>query len=142
MMPIVICQQCGRMFEVRPCKAQKAKYCSKACKDKAAHTRPRIKCKCCGSEFISRSNKQKYCSNICFNAAQSGMTREAYLALKEIEKADPRESMHLCVGIGGKTCGKLIPEGFRRCPECWKKLRGSSEVDDTSEYEVLGQAWV
>ncbi len=82
----------------------------------------------------------KYCSNICFNAAQSGMTREAYLELKEIEKADPRESMHLCVGIGGKTCGRLIPAGFRRCPECWKKLRGSSEVDDTLEYEILGQA--
>lgn len=67
------------------------------------------------------------------------MTREAYLALKEIEKAAPRESMHLCVGIGGKTCGRLIPAGFRRCPECWKKLRGSSEVDDTLEYEILGQ---
>lgn len=141
-MPILICQQCGRTFEVRPSVVERAKYCSKACKDKAAHTRPQLKCNCCGNEFISRNNKQKYCSTICFNAAKSGMTREAYLELKKVKKKDPRKSLHLCAGIGGKSCGRLIPAGFRRCPECWKKIRGGSEVDDTPEYEILGQAWV
>lgn len=35
-MPILICQQCGRMFEVKRYFAETAKYCSKECKDKAA----------------------------------------------------------------------------------------------------------
>lgn len=38
-MPILICQQCGRMFEVKRYFAETAKYCSKECKDKAAQTR-------------------------------------------------------------------------------------------------------
>lgn len=139
-MPILICQQCGRTFEVRPSVVERAKYCSKACKDKAAHTRPQLKCNCCGNEFISRNNKQKYCSTICFNAAKSGMTREAYLELKKVKKKDPRKGLHLCAGIGGKTCGRWITD--YRCPQCWEKLRSSSEVDGIPEYQVMGQAWV
>lgn len=30
-MPILICQQCGRMFEVTPSREHSARYCSKEC---------------------------------------------------------------------------------------------------------------
>ena len=31
MMPILICQQCGRMFDVTPSREHSARYCSKEC---------------------------------------------------------------------------------------------------------------
>ena len=118
-MPILICQQCGRMFEVAPSREHSAKFCSKECQ-LAATQKKEAKCECCGKEFnpLNRKNP-RFCSRICASAAQSGLSREAYLAKKSAAKADPREGKHLCAGVAGKTCGRWITD--YRCPQCWEK---------------------
>lgn len=96
-MPILICQQCGRMFEVAPSREHSAKFCSKECQ-LAATQKKEAKCECCGKEFnpLNRKNP-RFCSRICASAAQSGLSREAYLAKKSAAKADPRKGKHRCV---------------------------------------------
>lgn len=113
-MPILICQQCGRMFDVTPSREHSARYCSKECQI-AATQKKEAKCECCGKEFnpLNRKNP-RFCSRICASAAQSGLSREAYLAKKSADKADPREGKHLCAGVAGKTCGRWIAD--YRCP--------------------------
>ena len=56
-MPILICQQCGRMFEVTPSREHSARYCSKECQI-AATQKKEAKCECCGKEFnpLNRKN--------------------------------------------------------------------------------------
>lgn len=102
-MPILICQQCGQMFEVDPC----------------------------------REHSAKYCSRICASAAQSGLSREAYLAKKSADKAGPREGKHLCAGVAGKSCGRWITD--YRCPQCWEKLRKGSDAEGLPSYEFHGR---
>lgn len=98
-MPILICQQCGRMFEVAPSREHSARYCSKECQ-LAATQKKEAKCECCGKEFnpLNRKNP-RFCSRICASAAQSGLSREAYLAKKSADKADPSEGKHLCAPV-------------------------------------------
>lgn len=81
-MPILICQQCGRMFDVTPSREHSARYCSKECQIVATQKKE-AKCECCGKEFnpLNRKNP-RFCSRICASAAQSGLSREAYLAKK------------------------------------------------------------
>ena len=78
-MPILICQQCGRMFEVKRYFAETAKYCSKACKDKAAQTRAPQKCKCCGKEFPAKGHAV-FCDKACSYAFRAGVSREEWIA--------------------------------------------------------------
>ena len=132
-MPILICQQCGRMFEVAPRREHSARYCSKECQ-LAATQKKETKCECCGKEFnpLNRKNP-RFCSRICASAAQSGLSREAYLAKKSADKADPREGKHLCVGVAGKSCGRWITD--YRCPQCWEKLRKGSDAEGLPSYE-------
>lgn len=77
-MPILICQQCGRTFEVKRYFAETAKYCSKECKDKAAQTRGPQKCKCCGKEFPAKGNAA-FCDKVCSYAFRAGVSREEWL---------------------------------------------------------------
>lgn len=88
-MPILICQQCGRMFEVTPSREHSARYCSKECQI-AATQKKEAKCECCGKEFnpLNRKNP-RFCSRICASAAQSGLSREAYLAKKKRSQGRP-----------------------------------------------------
>ena len=74
-MPILICQQCGRMFEVTPSREHSARYCSKECQI-AATQKKEAKCECCGKEFnpLNRKNP-RFCSRICASAAQSGLSQ-------------------------------------------------------------------
>lgn len=136
-MPILICQQCGRMFEVAPSREHSAKYCSKECQ-LAATQKKEAKCEYCGKEFTPfNRNNPRFCSRICASAAQSGLSREAYLAKKSADKADPREGKHLCAGVAGKSCGRWITD--YRCPECWEKLRKSSDAEGLPSYEFHGR---
>lgn len=137
MMPILICQQCGRMFEVAPSREHSARYCSKECQ-LAATQKKEAKCECCGKEFNPLNRKTpRFCSRICASAAQSGLSREAYLAKKSADKADPREGKHLCAGVAGKTCGRWITD--YRCPQCWEKLRKGSDAEGLPSYEFHGR---
>lgn len=88
-MPILICQQCGRMFEVAPSREHSARYCSKECQ-LAATQKKEAKCECCGKEFnpLNRKNP-RFCSRICASAAQSGLSLEAYLAKKKLSQGRP-----------------------------------------------------
>lgn len=88
-MPILICQQCGRMFEVTPSREHSARYCSKECQI-ATTQKKEAKCECCGKEFnpLNRKNP-RFCSRICASAAQSGLIREAYLAKKKRSQGRP-----------------------------------------------------
>ncbi len=136
-MPILICQQCGRMFEVTPSREHSARYCSKECQI-AATQKKEAKCECCGKEFnpLNRKNP-RFCSRICASAAQSGLIREAYLAKKSAAKADPRKGKHLCAGVAGKSCGRWITD--YRCPQCWEKLRKGSDAEGLPSYEFHGR---
>ena len=61
-MPILICQQCGRMFEVTPSREHSARYCSKECQI-AATQKKEAKCECCGKEFNPFNRKNpRFCS--------------------------------------------------------------------------------
>lgn len=100
-MPILICQQCGRMFDVAPCRKHSAKYCSKKCQ-LAATQKKEAKCECCGKEFTPLNRKNpRFCSRICASAAQSGLSREAYLA----KKAQPRQTP-----ARESICARELPE--------------------------------
>lgn len=130
-MPILICQQCGRMFDVAPSREHSAKYCSKKCQ-LAATQKKDAKCECCGKEFTPLNrNNPRFCSRICVNAAQRGLSREAYLAKKSADNADPREGKHLCAGVAGKTCGRWIAD--------YEKLRKSSDAEGLPSYEFHGR---
>ena len=56
---------------------------------------------------------------------------------KSADKADPREGKHLCAGVAGKSCGRWITD--YRCPECWEKLRKSSDAEGLPSYEFHGR---
>ena len=117
-MPILICQQCGRMFEVAPSREHSAKYCAKECQ-LAATQKKEAKCECCGKEFTPfNRNNPRFCSRICASA-------------------DPREGKHLCAGVAGKSCGRWITD--YRCPQCWEKLRKGSDAEGLPSYEFHGR---
>ena len=79
------CEQCGKEFEILPCKAGIRKYCSNRCSlksrigEKNHHWKSKIKriCEECGKEFevhpctIKNTNGGKYCSRSCSDKAHS-----------------------------------------------------------------------
>lgn len=132
-MPILICQQCGRMFEVKRYFAETAKYCSKECKDKAAQTRAPQKCKCCGKLFPAKGHAV-FCDKACSYAFRAGVSREEWIA------EHPQSDQSTLFKRKCHDCGK--PTNNYRCPACWEKLRSNSEIDGIPEYEVMGQAWI
>lgn len=111
-MPILICQQCGRMFEVTPSREHSARYCSKECQI-AATQKKEAKCECCGKEFnpLNRKNP-RFCSRICASAAQSGLSREAYLAKKKRGQGRPSRGQ----APVRWSCGKDLRAVDRRLP--------------------------
>lgn len=132
-MPILICQQCGRMFEVTPSREHSARYCSKKCKDKAAQTRGPQKCKCCGKEFPAKGNAA-FCDKACGYAFRAGVSREEWL------EAHPQSNQSTLFKRKCHDCGK--PTNNYRCSDCWGKLCSESETGGILEYQVMGQVWV
>ena len=76
------CEVCGVSFEVKPSRANKAHYCSRAClgrakSDAGLNARPRKPCAHCGRLFSVVPNRLSvalYCSRTCHAAAQTGIT--------------------------------------------------------------------
>jgi len=69
----VKCQTCGKLFKVKPYRADTAKYCSHKCRQKQVE----IKCEYCGKKFqlvANRAEKAKFCSPECFQ--KSGGPRD------------------------------------------------------------------
>jgi len=71
----IICEYCGKIFNVNSSRIKTARYCSKECYSNAGndkrYIRKKIKCKQCGIIFIvsnNRRNTAKFCSKKCFYA--------------------------------------------------------------------------
>lgn len=80
-MPVeVVCEVCGKNFNVPPTRAKTAKTCSTACagaRQAKAYAAERIKLMCawCGKEFSapkSHAHRRKHCSKECADAAITG----------------------------------------------------------------------
>lgn len=136
-MPILICAQCGRMFEVAPCREHSARYCSKECQ-LAATQKKEAKCECCGKEFnpLNRKNP-RFCSRICASAAQSGLSREAYLAKKARTRQTPARASTCALGLRERPAddGSQITDARRAGRSCVKvpTLRGFPHTNSTEE---------
>jgi len=88
-MTSLVCQQCGKSFDVKQCRKDVAKYCSRSCVRKALSERhgaetanwkggrvPRV-CELCGESFTAKQDQvkkgfAKYCSIKCRDKAQVG----------------------------------------------------------------------
>lgn len=99
-MPTVPCQQCGKMFYVRPSHLNlgSGKYCSKECAAKGRIKKPEP-CPCCGKLFVKRP-KQIYCSRSC--AAKANHASSSRTPLKSgICKVCKKEFVH---GVAQSIC--------------------------------------
>lgn len=136
-MPILICQQCGRMFEVAPSREHSARYCSKECQ-LAATQKKEAKCECCGKEFnpLNRNNP-RFCSRICASAAQSGLSLEAYLAKKAQPRQTPTRESICARGLPARAVGggSLTTDALNVGKSCVKAqtLRGFPHTNFTEE---------
>ena len=66
----LICQQCGKNYDVMPYRKNITKYCSVNCRYPAITAL----CECCGKTYRiwpSRKTRSKYCSKICQNGEQT-----------------------------------------------------------------------
>ena len=116
-MPILICQQCDRMFEVTPSREHSARYCSKECQI-AATQKKEAKCECCGKEFNPLKNPRLLPHLL--PAQLKRLAGKRISQKKSAAKADPhRES--ICARGCRQDCGRWITD--YRCPQCWEKLR-------------------
>lgn len=131
-MPYVVCEQCGKVFQVKAFFFGKAKYCSKACKDAARKTLAPIICKGCGKEFMPITATVTFCDKPCRYAHQAGITREEWIAAHPPLEAN-RLFKRVC-----HDCGK--PTNDYRCSDCWAKLRRETELSGIPEHEVHGKA--
>lgn len=92
-MPILICQQCGRMFEVTPSREHSARYCSKECQI-AATQKKEAKCECCGKEFnpLNRKNP-RFCSRSGQGRPSRGQAPVRWSCGKDLRAVDRRLPM-------------------------------------------------
>lgn len=66
-MPTILCQTCGKPFEVEPSRESRTKYCSKKCSGLRADC-VTLSCKTCGNTYKARASRKatsKYCSRKC-----------------------------------------------------------------------------
>ena len=61
----LICTVCNTEYKKPASKAEKSKFCSKACKDKKSVQYSIAQCLCCKKEFKSKRGKT-YCSRACY----------------------------------------------------------------------------
>lgn len=66
------CENCGKEFDVIPCRKDTAKYCSKLCANKTLHGKLNCECCFCGKHFHRKQyqinkNKNQFCSRKCVN---------------------------------------------------------------------------
>ena len=69
----LVCEVCGEEFQVKPSRANKARYCSRACFHTSIPKRSgEIVCQTCGTRFTARlSQKRQYCSRECWGKSIS-----------------------------------------------------------------------
>lgn len=139
----VICQQCGKTFEVFPSQFKTAKYCSDSCRYQ--NRKIKLNCKWCGKPFEvfkGRANTAQYCSRSCLASSKVGprhpkwVGRE-FLICKNCGKEYPvttweknRSRSHFC----SKSCGNSFNQRgskshlwkggpkTRMCPNCGKEF--------------------
>lgn len=59
-----VCEHCGKTFEVIPCRAEKAKYCCRACSDASKKAENNVVCTQCGKPFhMKKYQMEKYNRN-------------------------------------------------------------------------------
>ena len=63
-----ICEQCGHTYDVRPCRYDKSKFCSRQCKAKSMEQKVKCQCSNCHMDISvipSKIGKHNFCSNKC-----------------------------------------------------------------------------
>ena len=94
------CKHCGKEFNACPSEIRKnrAIYCCQSCRIYDYHQRRVTKCQTCGSEFLRKSLKHRFCSRPCFViAAKEGrvhkytqwVDRYGYLMQGSVGKTTP-----------------------------------------------------
>ncbi len=103
------CAECGEMYEEKgsAAVANKRRYCSRACKNKASRSLGEHECGQCGAVFGGRADSaNKYCSRACAFERQrdEASRRKRELAGQKDQARKARElASHdiACVGCGG-----------------------------------------
>jgi len=69
--PIHTCPVCNQKFEAIPSSVDRGRaiYCSRECLYAGRHKKREVNCLICGTSFLRRHTKHKYCSRHCFNKA-------------------------------------------------------------------------
>ena len=94
------CTVCNTEYKKPASKAEKSKFCSKACKDKKSAQYSIVQCLCCKKDFKSKRGK-KYCS------------RECYIKVNKKERIDLK--CDYCGTIYQKPVGKATKYCSKDC---------------------------
>ena len=136
-MPILICQQCGRMFEVTPSLRAFGKVLLEGVPDcRHPEKRGQVRMLRKGVQSPQPQEPAFLLPHLCQRSAKR-LEPGSVSRKKSAAKADPRKGKHLCAGVAGKSCGRWITD--YRCPQCWEKLRKGSDAEGLPSYEFHGR---
>ena len=125
-MPITLhCQTCDKTFDVRPCLAHRAKFCSPACF--YASTGIKKICPQCGKEFKVPPSQAKlvHCSRECYKASKRITTtcptckKEFWYHISWPRKYCSRACVPKTTKLGNLGVVELVPV---QCEECDKTI--------------------
>lgn len=135
------CKQCGKIFEVKLCEKERAKFCSLKCRYESMKgntlrkiTRVKKTCPLCNKTFEvkkSHASKRKFCSQKCYDIVRM---RDAEIKIcpvcnkrfrvKASEKKIRKHCSTKCAyeARKGTNFHVLIPKIKRECQGCGKKI--------------------
>lgn len=124
LLPLKICEYCGKEFKVIPSRFDKRRFCSKKCAGKwlsKCKVRPKKTCKYCGKKFYvqpSRLDERQFCSRVCYGKWRSENIPKCKVRLDKTckycgKKFEVLPSGHKRQFCSQKCAGKWLSENIR-----------------------------
>lgn len=110
-----VCGHCGASFTCKPSRAERTKYCSKACMDAAGAQRTLKVCEHCGKEFHSYAKSRRFCSTRCSGYSLANLQKLKRIAHSPKTRRESKGRLLHCKG-----CGSEFRYKWKKlyCPAC------------------------